>query len=315
MDKRKPAAVLIAAILAAGMFLSGCSREPQSVSYPVIGTWTEGMKATDEQAQLARDMSCSEKEIKRMQEEGMSQNEFKNVAYARWGLDYLSERYPGETFRALWLVKPNIYKERHYYSLTVEIVGGPYDGERIKFEFNENCVPVSGDGDYWVIIHREDWETYVEGFLAPVVSGLPEGTCVAAARAGNGVKAWVPTILSEPFEDHRRAFAGYAYVYVLPSASMSDEDYDAFVDALVAALTETGVSVRLNVARLTSVPDGVDLSSEERPWSFVDNDIEERYVDVGVHYSGTFDYYTDEREPDQDQIQHEQINQSGGTDG
>ena len=40
MDKRKPAAVLIAAILAAGMFLSGCSREPQSVSYPVIGTWT-----------------------------------------------------------------------------------------------------------------------------------------------------------------------------------------------------------------------------------------------------------------------------------
>ena len=173
MDKRKPAAVLIAAILAAGMFLSGCSREPQSVSYPVIGTWTEGMKATDEQAQLARDMSCSEKEIKRMQEEGMSQNEFKNVAYARWGLDYLSERYPGETFRALWLVKPNIYKERHYYSLTVEIVGGPYDGERIKFEFNENCVPVSGDGDYWVIIHREDWETYVENFLAPVVSGLP----------------------------------------------------------------------------------------------------------------------------------------------
>ena len=69
------------------------------------------------------------------------------------------------------------------------------------------------------------------------------------------------------------------------------------------------------MACLTSVPDGVDLSSEERPWSFVDNDIEERYVDVGVHYSGTFDYYTDEREPDQDQIQHEQINQSGGTDG
>ena len=39
------------------------------MTYPVIGTWTEGMKATDEQAQLARDMSCSEKEIKRMQEE------------------------------------------------------------------------------------------------------------------------------------------------------------------------------------------------------------------------------------------------------
>ena len=302
MDKRKPAAMLIAVILAAGMFLSGCSREPHSVTYPVIGTWTEGMKATDEQAQLARDMNCSEKEIARMQEKGMSQNEFKNVAYAQWGLDYLTQRYDGQTFRALWLVKPNIWKDRHYYSLTVEIVGGPYDGERLKLEFNENCVPVSGDGDYWVIIHREDWETYVEGFLAPVVSGLPEGTCVAAARAGNGVKAWVPPILSETFEDHRRAFAGYAYVYVLPSASMSDDDYDAFVDALVAALTETGVSVRLNVARLTSVPDGVDLFSEERPWSFVDNDMRERYVDVGVHYSGTFDYYTDEREPDQEQI-------------
>ena len=86
-----------------------------------------------------------------------------------------------------------------------------------------------------------------------------------------------------------------------------------FVDALVAALTETGVSVRLNVARLTSVPDGVDLSSEERPWSFVDNDIEERYVDVGVHYSGTFDYYTDERATDRQQIQHEQNDQPGGT--
>lgn len=71
---------------------------------------------------------------------------------------------------------------------------------------------------------------------------------------------------------------------------------------LFVALTETGVSARLNVARLTSVPDGVDLFSEERPWSFVDNDMRERYVDVGVHYSGTFDYYTDEREHDQEQI-------------
>ena len=50
MDKRKPVAVLIAPILAAGMFLSGCSREPQSVTYPVIGTWTEGMKTTEKQS-------------------------------------------------------------------------------------------------------------------------------------------------------------------------------------------------------------------------------------------------------------------------
>ncbi len=44
------------------------------------------------------------------------------------------------------------------------------------------------------------------------------------------------------------------------------------------------------------------------------DDICERHADVHVHYSGTFDYFIDEREPDQNQIQHEQINQSGGTD-
>ena len=84
---------------------------------------------------------------------------------------------------------------------------------------------------------------------------------------------------------------------------------------LFVALTETGVSARLNVACLTSVPDGgiYYLFSEERPWSFVDDDICERYVDVHVHYSGTFDNFIDEREPDQNKIKQEQINQSGGT--
>ena len=141
------------------------------------------------------------------------------------------------------------------------------------------------------MLHEADWEAYVEGTLAPAVSGLPEGSCVVAANAIGSVDDWVPFDSSEAFEDHLDAITGDAFVYVLPSASMSDEDYDA----LVEALSGSGTSVQLEVARLTSVPEGVDLPAEEQPWRSVDDDMCERRVEVDVSYSGNVRYLADER--------------------
>lgn len=293
-------ALLALALLAAGTPLagavaaSGCAREPRSVTYPLIGTWTEGMRATDEQAQLARDMGCPEGEVARMREQGMSQNEFKNVAYARWALDYLSAKYGGQAFRALWIAKPEPLG-RDCYILAAEVVGGPLDGERVELSFTEDGALVAGGGDYWAMLHEADWEAYVTGTLAPAVSGLPEGSCVVAACAvvGTGSRSYLGS--SDAFEDHLDAITGDAFVYVLPSASMSDEDYDALVDALVGALSGSGTSVQLEVARLTSVPEGVDLPAEEQPWRSVDDDMCERRVKVDVSYSGNVRYLADER--------------------
>lgn len=298
MDRRKLAASLLSALLAAGTPLagglgaSGCAREPRSETYPLIGAWTEGMRATDEQAQLARDMGCSEEEIARMREEGMSQNEFKNVAYAQWALDYLSARYGGQAFRALWLAKPEPLG-RDNYILAAEVVGGPLDGEKVEVSFDE--YGASGDS-YWAMLHEADWEAYVTGALAPVVSGLPEGSCAVAANAAVSVDTRVTLGSSDAFEDHLDAITGDALVCVLPSAGMSDEDYDALVDALVEALSGSGTSVFLRVARLTSVPEGVDLPSEEQPWRSVDDDMYERLVKVNVYHTGQVDYFHDERE-------------------
>ncbi len=296
MDRRKLAASLLSVALAtgtplaAGLGATGCSREPQSETYPLIGTWTEGMRATDEQAQLARDMGCSEEEIRRMQEQGMSRNEFKNVAYARWGLDYLSRKYDGQAFRALWIAKPTPLNGLSCYTLAVEVVGGPSDGRKVELDFIEHGV--MGD-NYWAMLHEKDWEAYVEGVLAPVASGLPEGTCVVAANAGTGGRTLGS---SDAFEDHVKALSGWAFVYVLPSAEMADDDYDALVEEVVGTLAGSGANVQLEVARLSSAPEGVDLPSEEWPWKFVEDDTRERLVKVNVSYSGEFDYYVDERE-------------------
>ena len=290
-------ALFALALLAAGTPLagavaaSGCAREPRSVTYPLIGTWTEGMRATDEQAQLARDMGCPEGEVARMREQGMSQNEFKNVAYARWALDYLSAKYGGQAFRALWIAKPEPLG-RDCYILAAEVVGGPFDGERVEIAFDEDGP--RGDS-YWRTLHEADWEAYVEGALAPAVSGLPEGSCVVAACAvvGTGSRSYLGS--SDAFEDHLDEITGDAFVYVLPSAGMSDEDYDALVDALVEALSWSGTNVFLRVARLSYVPEGVDLPAEEQPWRSVDDDMCERRVEVNVYYSGKVDYFLDER--------------------
>ncbi len=290
MDRRKLAAVLVAAMLAAGILLPGCLREPQSETYPLVGTWTEGMRATDEQAQLARDMGCPEEQIRRMQEEGMSRNEFQNVAYARWGLDHLSWKFDGQAFRALWLAKPTPLNGLSCYTLAVEVVGGPFDGEKVELDINEYGAMGS---DYWAMLHEEDWEDYVEGVLAPVAAALPEGTCVVAANAGTGGSALGS---SDAFEDHVKALLGDAVVYVLPSAEMADDDYDALVEEVVGTLAGSGANVRLEVARLSSAPEGVDLPSEEWPWKFVEDDTCERVVDVDVSYSGEVRYYVDERE-------------------
>lgn len=297
MDRRKLVASLLSVLLAAGMPLagavaaSGCAREPRSVTYPLIGTWTEGMRATDEQAQLARDMGCPEGEVARMREQGMSQNEFKNVAYARWALDYLSAKYGGQAFRALWIAKPEPLG-RDCYLLAAEVVGGPLDGERVELAFDEDGP--RGDS-YWAMLHEADWEAYVTGTLAPAVSGLPEGSCVVAACAvvGTGSRSYLGS--SDAFEDHLDEITGDALVCVLPSASMSDEDYDALVDALVGALSGSGTNVFLRVARLSYVPEGVDLPAEEQPWRSVDDDMCERRVEVNVYYSGKVDYFLDER--------------------
>lgn len=292
MDRKRLAALLLSVLLAAGtplagcLEVSGCSGEPRSVSYPIIGTWTEGMRATDEQAQLARDMGCSEEEIARMQEQGMSQNEFKNVAYAQWAIDYLSAKYDGQAFRPLWIAKPEPLG-RDYYTVAATVVGGPFDGEKVELSFSETGA-VRGDS-YWAMLHEAGWEAYVEGVLAPVASGLPEGSCVVAANAIGGGDTLGS---SDAFEDHLNALRGSAYVYVLPSASMSDEDYDALVEALAGS----GTNVFLRTARLTSVPEGVDLPSEEQPWRSVDKDACERRVEVNVYYSGKVDYFHDERE-------------------
>lgn len=298
MDRRKLAASLLSAVLATGTPLavglgaSGCSGEPRSVDYPLVGTWTEGMMPTDEQAQLARDMDCPEEEIARMREQGMSQNEFRNVAYAQWGLDYLSRKYDGQAFRALWLAKPEPLG-RGNYILAATVVGGPLDGEKVELSFSEHGA--MGDS-YWAMLHEGDWEAYVEGALAPVVSDLPEGTCVAAAHAAVSADTRGTLGPSDAFEDHVDEISGAVLVYVLPSAEMPDADYDALVDDLVGALAGSGARGFLKVARLASVPEGVDLPSEEQPWKLVDDGMCERVVEANVYHTGEVDYLADGRE-------------------
>jgi len=285
-------AIAAGAPLAGALGAPACAREPRTESYPLIGTWTEGMKPTDEQVQLARDMGCSEEEIARMQEQGMSQNEFENVAYAQWGIDYLSWKYDGQAFRALWLAKPEPLG-RGNYILAATVVGGPLDGEKVELSFSEHGV--MGDS-YWAMLHEGDWEAYVGGVLAPVVSDLPEGTCVVAAHAAVSADTRGTLGPSDAFEDHVDEISGAVLVYVLPSAEMPDADYDALVDDLIGALAGSGARGFLKVARLASVPEGVDLPSEEQPWKLVDDGMCERVVEANVYHTGEVEYLADGRE-------------------
>lgn len=198
-----------------------------------------------------------------------------NVRYAEAVEDHLSERY-GERFHASQVtLSRGALSEAD--SVTCTVASGPFAGETCTCTFFPDGAPQSGDAEWadtylYVRLHGE-YESAVETAAASAFSDVPQGTwtCVVGMddrpypevmndvrNQGQKVTLAADVSLAEagPY------LGGHVWAYLSPDSTLSEEEYERRVNAMVASLKELGLNVHWEAYKVTQPLGDAGLAGE-----------------------------------------------------
>lgn len=228
--------------------------------------YERGVSPSAEQIEVAEDLGCTEPQVREMQKNGMSYDDWTHIVPAEAMLRHLEAKYPAVEFEAAWITAPSTLDSEYTLGCEAHAASAGMRQECEVEAWQDDDGRIRYAEDYFCTAKQGEYLAWAEGFLHEVAErcGVPsEAFCAGASLIGSYDESFdARTDLGERLPD----LCGSLRLYVSGAANLDEGAYRAFVDAAIEEMRAQGFQGDYEVDYLPAFPQGSDFNPENAEW-------------------------------------------------